>query len=33
MIETIDALRHEPSKAGEDKPKLLFPDVMFSVIR
>jgi biopolymer transport protein ExbD len=33
MIETIDALRHEPSKGEGDKPKLLFPDVMFSVIR
>jgi len=33
MIETIDALRYEPSKGEGDKPKLLFPDVMFSVIR
>ncbi len=33
MIEAIDALRYEPSKSEGDKPKLLFPDVMFSVIR
>ena len=36
IIDTIDALRHEPStgpKGADDKPKLLFPDVMFSVIR
>jgi len=33
IIDTIDALRREPSAAGDDKAKLLFPDVMFSVIR
>ncbi len=33
VIDTIDALRHEPKKAEGDKAKLLFPDVMFGVLR